>query len=172
MRIYRERDRLKSATIADLIDAYEMLTVHAPSSQTPVAASAPVQRHAGTLPLWKLIKIPLHPICEVWPLINDAEFGLLVASIRECGLLHPIALYQGQILDGKLRYEACLAADVEPVFTEYTGDDPEGYSWSMNGLRNRFSAEQSKEMHSKLIAYAEEHESPQVQASLKQKLPK
>jgi hypothetical protein len=40
MRIHRERDGLKSATIADLNDAYEMFADHISLRQTPVADAA------------------------------------------------------------------------------------------------------------------------------------
>ena len=62
-----------------------------------------------------------HPAADVFPLMAPAALAGLVEDIRASGLLRPIVLLGGKILDGRNRYLACLAAKVEPVFTEWTG---------------------------------------------------
>jgi hypothetical protein len=47
-----------------------------------------------------------------------------VASIKENGLKEPIVLLDGAILDGRNRYNACVAAGVKPTFVPFQGDDP------------------------------------------------
>jgi len=64
-----------------------------------------------------------HPFADVFPLIEGAEFERVVRDIAEHGLLNPITLYQGMILDGRNRYRACRAADVKPRYVEFEGDD-------------------------------------------------
>jgi hypothetical protein len=68
-------------------------------------------------------------------------------------LRHPITTYEGKILDGKLRYEACLAAGVEPTFKEYKGNDPEGLVISANVMRKHWTSGQlamiAAKMHEK-----------------------
>lgn len=56
--------------------------------------------------------IPFHPLANLFPLIEGKEFDELVADVRENGLLEPIVLLDGQILDGRNRYRAGLEAKV------------------------------------------------------------
>lgn len=51
-----------------------------------------------------------HPFSEILPLIEGEEFEALVQSVTDNGLLQPIILFEGQILDGRNRYRACKAA--------------------------------------------------------------
>jgi hypothetical protein len=84
----------------------------------------------------------IHPACAKWPRPSAAEFAALVADIRGKGLLNPIWLMGNEILEGKIRYEACLQAGVEPCFETYTGDDPIGFTISQNKHRRHMSAAQ------------------------------
>lgn len=85
---------------------------------------------------------PLHPAAEVFPLMAPRDFDAFCESVSKHGLLKPITLYQGQILDGKIRALACVHTGVEPRYTEHTGDDPWAFVWSMNGLRANYDGGQ------------------------------
>ncbi len=55
------------------------------------------------------------------------EFDALVEDIRQRGLQMDIELYDGQIIDGRNRYQACLLADIDisentTNITEYVND--------------------------------------------------
>jgi N6-adenosine-specific RNA methylase IME4/ParB-like chromosome segregation protein Spo0J len=76
--------------------------------------------------------LPFHPLADVLPLIEGAEFDRLVADIRKQGLLDDITLYEGKILDGRNRYRACRAAGVTPRYVEFDGKDPAAFVLSKN----------------------------------------
>lgn len=74
-----------------------------------------------------------HPIADLFPMLAEDELKELAADIAERGLLQPIVLDdQDRILDGRNRYAACELAGIEPEFTPYEGDDPDGYALAVN----------------------------------------
>ena len=83
-----------------------------------------------------------HPFADVLPLLEDEAFDALVADIRANGLLEPITIHEGLILDGRNRYRACEAAGIEPKFLEFDGDDPLGFVLSLNVHRRHLSESQ------------------------------
>ena len=81
-----------------------------------------------------------HPIAGLFPMLADDELKELAADIAERGLLQPIVLdSEGRILDGRNRVAACELAGVEPQFTTYDGDDPDGYALSVNIARRHLT---------------------------------
>jgi ParB-like chromosome segregation protein Spo0J len=76
-----------------------------------------------------------HPLANVLPLIEGAEFDRLVADIAEHGLHNPMTVYEGKILDGRNRERACRAAGVEPQYVEFGGKDPAAFVLSQNLAR-------------------------------------
>jgi ParB-like chromosome segregation protein Spo0J len=87
-------------------------------------------------------KLSVHPAAEIFPLMRDADFQQLKEDIDLHGLQEPICLYQGQILDGRNRYQACTELGIEPATREYEGDDPEGFVLSVNLHRRHLNASQ------------------------------
>ncbi len=81
----------------------------------------------------------LHEVCRLKAPMGERQLGRLVDSIREVGLLQPILLCEGRILDGKNRVRACIAAGVEPEFTEYTGSSPLAAFWAVNAMREPYT---------------------------------
>jgi ParB-like nuclease domain len=70
-----------------------------------------------------------HSAANLFPLleVDSPEFGELVQDIREHGLLQPIVLHDGLILDGRNRYRACRHAGIELRFEEWSGESPTAY---------------------------------------------
>src|SRR5262245_41055019 len=89
--------------------------------------------------------IAFHPLANVFPLIEGAEFEELVADITANGQNEPIVLHEEMILDGRNRYRACIAAEVEPSLAPYRGDDPLSFVISAN-LRRRHLDESQRAM--------------------------
>lgn len=82
------------------------------------------------------VNYEFHEYAEIFDLMDGERFDKLVADIEKNGQIVPIVLYEGKILDGRNRYRACLAANVTPVFTEWSGDGlATDHVWSLNAER-------------------------------------
>lgn len=92
-----------------------------------------------------------HPIADIFPLIQGKDFVDLKTDIKEKGLLEPIWIYQGKILDGRNRFRACQEAGVTIEFREYQGTDPLGFVISLN-LKRRHLDESQRAMVAARIA--------------------
>lgn len=83
-----------------------------------------------------------HDAANIFPLMTEDDFDGLVEDVRKNGLLEPIELLDGKILDGRNRHRACIAADVQPTFCEYHGNDPVGHVLSKNLHRRHLNESQ------------------------------
>lgn len=66
-------------------------------------------------------RIEFHPVANIFPMMTENEFESLKDNIEENGLIQPIYLFKGQIIDGRNRYLACLERGIEPTFRNYEG---------------------------------------------------
>src|SRR5580658_9856770 len=62
-----------------------------------------------------------HPICLLMPSADEDELASLIDDIRAHGLLDPIVLFEGRILDGRSRAAACESAGVAPRYVQFQG---------------------------------------------------
>lgn len=100
-------------------------------------------------------KYLFHPAANIFPLNADCpEFDVFVESIKRDGLLYPIVLHEGKILDGRRRYLACQAASIEPMFVKWDGRGlPVDYVWAVNALRRHLTPSQRAVAALKLLAF-------------------
>jgi hypothetical protein len=90
-----------------------------------------------------------HALCALFPDMPPEEFKEFVADIVTNGLAEPIDVWNGQVIDGKNRYAACVEAGIEPTFNALTfTDDAQiaAYIWRKNGMRRNLTALQRAEI--------------------------
>jgi hypothetical protein len=80
-------------------------------------------------------KLEPHPFSALFPPISGDDFNSLVADIKANGLLQPIVVYQGKILDGNNRYRACCEGSNEGRYQikEFKGTDAEAQARQVAG---------------------------------------
>jgi ParB-like chromosome segregation protein Spo0J len=83
-----------------------------------------------------------HPLADAFPLLDGPAFDELKERIGKNGLLHPITLFEGMILDGRNRKRACQDLGIACAEKLYTGDDPAGFVWDENVARRHLNASQ------------------------------
>src|ERR1700681_2897960 len=111
--------------------------------------------------------LDFHPLADLFPLIEGAEFDDLVADIRAHGQLEDIVLLQNKVLDGRNRYRACRAAEVEPRLVPFDPEqhgDPLGFVISKN-LKRRHLNESQRAMVAADIATMRQGERTDLEPS-------
>ena len=87
-------------------------------------------------------KMETHRFCEIFPVADQSTLQEMADSISRQGLQEEIITYEGRILDGRSRFQACLMAGVEPVFEEYDGDNALQYVITKNLHRRHLTTSQ------------------------------
>ncbi len=91
-------------------------------------------------------KLKRHPLSAVWGGMPPEQFAELVDDVREHGLLYPVVVLDGQVLDGWHRYRAALEAGVECPTRKFVDGDAAGYVIRNNALRRNLTASQRAAM--------------------------
>ena len=76
----------------------------------------------------------------MFPNADQQDFDGLVEDIALNGLLEPIMLFEGKILDGRTRYLACKVTNTPPTFMPFTGDSDEAYSYVVSKNLHRHTS--------------------------------
>lgn len=105
----------------------------------------------------KIKDLEFHPFCELFPPLGEIELRLLAEDIRQNGLLHPITILDGKILDGRNRYRACNMAGVKPRFVRWKGTgSPLEWAISANLHRRHLTASQKAVLALEMLPLLEE----------------
>jgi ParB-like chromosome segregation protein Spo0J len=123
-------------------DAGEQSAVGQHESSAPFDASKSVHPIAADGANASPPPARFHPFANIFPMVAEDHLQELARDIKDRGLLDPIVVLEGQILDGRCRYRACKITGVEPKFENYAGDDPLGYVLSRNLHRRHLSESQ------------------------------
>lgn len=94
-----------------------------------------------------------HPLAVLLiPELDAAQYLDLKADIARKGCLHPIKIWENQILDGRGRYRACRELGIDPPFEEFVSTDfgPIDYLVSVNLRRRHMTQGQRAAMALKL----------------------
>lgn len=84
-----------------------------------------------------------HPASEWFPLLGKADLAELAQDIKTNGLLQPIAVFKGEVLDGRNRLAACTLANARIRTIDLPDDtDPVGYVVSHNVMRRHLMTSQ------------------------------
>lgn len=95
---------------------------------------------------------PTHRFADFIPVADGADQFALRESIGAIGLIDPIMLFEGAILDGRHRYAACVKVGVEPRFVEFEGDEEAALSYVLakNIARRNLTTVQKLNLRDKL----------------------
>ena len=84
-----------------------------------------------------------HPACSLFPLLEKDQLWALADDIKANGLLEPVVMHKGQVLEGRNRLRACRMACVEPRFVEWDGKgSPVEFVISKNLARRHLTSSQ------------------------------
>ncbi len=84
-------------------------------------------------------KLEFHPLLKDVPMMPLQERDALASDIKENGQRIPIVLFNGKIIDGRNRYLACLARNIEPTVVAIDLKDPKQYVASLNYFRKHWT---------------------------------
>ena len=100
-------------------------------------------------------EMELHPLCALWPAMQASELDELAASIGAQGLLDPIMMLDGKVLDGRNRLQACYRTGTQPRFETFEGDARAAaeYVVSRNARRRHLNAKQRADIVLKVFSW-------------------
>jgi hypothetical protein len=105
----------------------------------------------------------VHPAADLFPPLLAEELAELAKSIEAHGMQVPIALYKGQLLDGRGRLDAAELAglDVVPA-RDVVEIDPYEFVAAANIHRRHLTLEQKRDLIAKLVRAAPEKSDRQI----------
>jgi hypothetical protein len=108
-----------------------------------------------------------HPL-NFFPEMRQKELEGLAEDIRVNGLQEPITLYEGKILDGRARYQACIQVGRELKFEELPDNiSPITYVLSKNGNRRHLTVSQRAVVALEYLPYIEVEAKQRMLAGIK-----
>ena len=115
-------------------------------------------------------RLLIHPYEDIFPPMAGPEFDGLCRSLLRDGLDEKIVLYEGMILDGRGREDACRVMGVPPRYREYNGEcsSPLDFLVAKNLHRRHLTEGQRAVVAAKLRPLFEQEARKRQLAGLKQ----
>lgn len=99
-------------------------------------------------------ELEIHPAALILPKMGNDEFEEFKEDIAGNGLIEPIVLFQGKVLDGRNRYLACQELGIEMWARNWEGGmDPVDYVVSRNIHRRQLTPAQRANAAAKALDY-------------------
>ena len=96
-----------------------------------------------------------HPLSAAFPAMDAEAFAALKESIQKTGVQNPVVLFEGKVLDGQHRYQACVQTGTPcPAVHLDPAADPRDFVIAMNERRRHLSASQIAASASTIIPAA------------------
>lgn len=74
-------------------------------------------------------ELETHEAAKLFPILGEADLQELANDIAAHGLLQPVTLHEGKVLDGRNRLKACELASVEPRFEQWQSNGVSPTEW-------------------------------------------
>jgi ParB-like chromosome segregation protein Spo0J len=115
------------------------------------------------------LPVEVHPVADIFPMMEREAFEALKADIAEHGQREPVTFWRDQLLDGRNRYLACLELNLEPLEQMLDDDhpDPVGFAMSLNLHRRHLTTSQRAMVAAKLANL--QHGSNRFEAKVERK---
>jgi hypothetical protein len=116
-----------------------------------------------------MMTYPFHPLADLFPLIEGAEFAAFVEAIKEHGQSESAVLHEGKILDGRNRALACKQLGVPLKTRDWNGEGgtPLNFVISCNLHRRHLSTSQRAMIAAKLLPLLQEQAQSRMQRGKK-----
>ena len=86
------------------------------------------------------VHLSLHELATVFPSMTEEEYAGVKADVALNGIKEPIAIWQGQIIDGRHRYQICQELGIQPPLRYLDDDtDPVSHILSENMIRRNMN---------------------------------
>lgn len=107
-----------------------------------------------------------HPLSAAFPAMLEEEFQELRDSINIVGVLNPITLLDGMVLDGWHRYTVATEYGMDCPMVELGDDiDPHDFVRGQNGARRNMTPSQTAFAYTKLYAWRPAHREKKVEVT-------
>lgn len=112
-----------------------------------------------------------HRFADIFPMIEGEQLEQLKADIKEHGLLQPIVMFEGKILDGRNRYKACKELGLTPREEIYAGTKPLEFVVSLNLKRRHLKPDQRAVLAQEVMPMLEEEARKRMTKGINQYTP-